>query len=180
MSRFTYFASAVALLVITGCQAPNEAEPWANIELLLGQGWGRVRVHLDEGAPHAPYAQALVEVVRIDLHSQSEDRWYRIPMVPVQVDLLDVSAQFGAVLARAAAPAGVYDQVRFVTTEDGEIVKENGSRYPLKIPSGPSSGLKFFFEPGIEVRECGLVEARIALDFAKSLHWAGPHFISSP
>jgi hypothetical protein len=128
----------------------------------------KLRIALAESAASTPYLSAQIRILRVDVHSSSEDRWYRIPIEALSIDLMNLGSNAGRVLARAKAPAGTYDQVRLVTEDSGSVTRPDGSSDSLRVPSGEQTGIKFQFESGIVLEECGLTDATIELDTSHS------------
>ena len=60
-------------------------------------------------------------------------------------DLLELRNGKTDLLADTTVPAGMYDQMRLFVTQ-GEITLTDGRVFPLKVPSGESSGIKLNFE----------------------------------
>jgi hypothetical protein len=88
--------------------------------------------------------------------------WVTVAHGPKTVDLLtlqDVSMMLGEV----SLPAGTVDEIRLVLTDDGPqyVVLADGSKAPLKTPSGAESGEKL--NGKFEVSACS--KHTVTLDF---------------
>ncbi|MGK6349963.1 DUF4382 domain-containing protein [Parapedobacter sp. DT-150] len=83
-----------------------------------------------------------LDIQAVEFHT-NEVGWTTVEaVVPGVYDLLTLRNGVDTLIARATLPAGVLSQVRFVLGEDNSIVVD-GTEYPLEVPSGEQSGLKF-------------------------------------
>ncbi len=81
---------------------------------------------------------------------------------PKEFNLMDLQNGVTEELAMVEIPAGTYDLVRMYM-QGGTIELKEGGMHDFKIPSGESSGLKIFIQPGLEVE--GGVTEELLLDF---------------
>ncbi|HUP58080.1 MAG TPA: DUF4382 domain-containing protein [Bdellovibrionota bacterium] len=160
----------LAMALLTACQSDDSDRAALTVisDPAPRANHSKLRIALAESAASTPYLSAQIRILRVDVHSSSEDRWYRIPIEALSIDLMNLGSDAGRILARAKAPAGTYDQVRLVTEDSGSVTRSDGSSDSLRVPSGAQTGIKFHFEPGIVLEECGLTDATIELDTSHS------------
>lgn len=96
---------------------------------------------------------------------------------PRQIDLLQLRGGISrALLEDESVPPGDYEWVRLMVDADGQassshIVMDDGSVYPLRIPSGAQTGLKL--QGGFTVPENGQTLLTVDFDLRKSVHKPG-------
>lgn len=91
------------------------------------------------------------------------------------IDLLKLQNGISEILAEDTIPVGVYDMIRLHVV-DATIVIEGNSSFPLKIPSGTSSGLKIKLDTLLTVTEEGVSEVLVDFDLSRSFIVKGnPH-----
>ena len=109
------------------------------------------------------------------------NQWIIISNQSQTFDLLTLSNGRTALLGEAEVEAGRYQQIR-LKISGGEVVT-GGTSYPLTVPSGAQTGLKFgpafTIEPGITY------ELIVDFDASRSIHATGPpgnptNFILTP
>jgi hypothetical protein len=83
------------------------------------------------------------------------------------VDLLELRNGVTLQLASSTVPAGSLDQIR-VYTGDAAVTLTDDRTFPLKFPSGSSSGVKVLVSPPIEIGDGETVEALVDYDLAQS------------
>jgi hypothetical protein len=189
-------AVALGLLGLTACQGSEtasglysakmrvqmkEAAPWVDSTAMLVD---EALLMEDETAKVEPLVgnatSALLEILRVDLYSVSDGQWYRVPIDPIQIDLLNLGNGFGQVLARARVPAGTYDQIRLLTADSGVVAFPNGESKPLIVPSGRQTGIKFKFSSAVEVKDCTLTGASLEIDVSNSFVSASGKVLFKP
>ncbi|MCP4350867.1 MAG: DUF4382 domain-containing protein [Desulfobacterales bacterium] len=86
---------------------------------------------------------------------------------PVRFDLLESENEITQ-LADISLPQGTIKELRLVLGENNEV-RADGELYPLKVPSGQQSGLKFKGDWGVE--GCKLTKIVIDFDLDKNLNY---------
>jgi Domain of unknown function (DUF4382)/Carboxypeptidase regulatory-like domain len=90
--------------------------------------------------------------------------WTDLDLEPVRFNLLDFQNDEGYALVQDELPAGDYDELRLVLECEGDDAPEiviAGESYPLKVPSGCTSGFKIKGDFSIS----GGAEVVLILDF---------------
>jgi len=141
---------------------------------------GTLRLSLTDAPTPIEGVEALTLVlseVRVNPSADDEDGggWYDIlPDTLTQeertVNLLDYSNGEYFLIGEELLPAGVYQQIRLVIEES--TVTVDGETYPLKIPSGSTSGLKLVTE--FEVESEQLIGLILDFDVGRSLFATPP------
>ena len=104
------------------------------------RGAAEVSLRLTDAPAH--FDGLLLDIRRIEFHTD-ESGWVSVdPVMPGVYDILDYRNGVDTLLARTSLPAGRLSQVRFVLGEGNAIVVD-GIEHPLDVPSGQESGLKF-------------------------------------
>jgi hypothetical protein len=125
---------------------------------------GTVRIQItDEPYPVDLIASAEVTIDRIEVRVKSDDSegYHVLSETPQTIDLIDLRNGVTELLVEAEVPVGLVDQVRLRISE-AHVVLTDDREFDLQVPSGGSSGLKIFPEPGIEVT--GDLTAELLLD----------------
>lgn len=91
---------------------------------------------------------------------------------PKEFNLMDLQNGVTEELALVEIPAGNYDLVRMYI-QGGTIELKDGGTHDFKIPSGASSGLKVFIQPGLEVQGGITEELLLDINLNKSLVMKG-------
>ena len=91
-------------------------------------------------------------------------------------DLLSFQNGIDTLIATSPVPADTLHQVRFVLGSNNYVV-ENGTQYPLFIPSGSQSGLKVNLS---RVMDATLQTLVIDFDAAASIHKVGNRYFLRP
>ncbi len=145
---------ALLVLLLGGC-GPNQNNPVGP----PGTGFFSVRLTDAPGT----YDQVNIVFDSVSVHISSGDTlggWYTIFRGHARYNLLDYINGKDTVIAEAAIPSGVYNQLR-VYLGAGSTVVTGGSTYPLVVPSGMQSGLKF----NIQANILSETKYEVALDF---------------
>ncbi|HMB68062.1 MAG TPA: DUF4382 domain-containing protein [bacterium] len=114
---------------------------------------GTVRVHLTD----APYPFDLIEsaeitIDRITAHYEDEDA-ETVAVLGDELqtlDLMDLRNGVTATLVETEVPVGTIDELR-LRVVDAVVTLIDGREFPLKVPSGQTSGLKAKADPAIVV-----------------------------
>ncbi len=91
---------------------------------------------------------------------------------PKEFNLMDLQNGVTEELALVEIPTGNYDLVRMYM-QGGTIELKDGGTHDFKIPSGASSGLKIFIQPGLEVQGGITEELLLDINLNKSLVMKG-------
>jgi hypothetical protein len=91
---------------------------------------------------------------------------------PATFNLLELRNGLTEVLAEMELPVGIYTEVRLHVIEAGILLKD-GTAFPLKIPSGDSSGLKLKMKPELTLTEGEVVEVLFDFDISRSFVMKG-------
>lgn len=136
------------------------------------QGTGTLSVQLtDAPFPYELVAEANVTVYKVEARRVSEDDdddaltvspYITLMEEEIETNLLELTNGLTLQLAEIEVPVGTYDQVR-VYVKSVNVVLTDGTVYDLKVPSGDSSGIKVFIDPGITV--VGGLSSDLLLDF---------------
>ena len=136
------------------------------------QGTGTLSVQLtDAPFPYELVAEANVTVYKVEARRVSEDDdddaltvspYITLMEEEIETNLLGLTNGLTLQLAEIEVPVGTYDQVR-VYVKGVNVVLTDGTVYDLKVPSGDSSGIKVFIDPGITV--VGGLSSDLLLDF---------------
>ncbi|WP_108246187.1 DUF4382 domain-containing protein [Muricauda brasiliensis] len=124
------------------------------------QGTGTLSVQMtDAPFPYELIAEANVTVYKVEARRVSEDDdddalttspYITLMEEEIETNLLELTNGLTLQLAEIEVPVGTYDQVR-VYVKGVNVVLTDGTVYELKVPSGDSSGIKVFIDPGITV-----------------------------
>ena len=149
----------MVLLVIAGCSTDDAVV--ANQD-----GRATLRILLTDAA--APYDSVVIRFSEISANIDSV--WHTVVGDTQTVDLLEWSNGKALELGSADVPAGYYAQVRLRI--DDAYIGVNGKVYPMDVPSGAQTGLKF--GPGFMVMEGSTYELVIDFDAMRSVVTTGP------
>jgi len=133
---------------------------------------GKATVQLMLTDAPALYDNVNIDIQEILLRSDGDTAsWISVPLVnPGVYNLLDFSNGLDTLLGTVEIPEGTLTQMRLVLGSNNSIVVD-GVTYPLTIPSGSTSGLKFNVNADLE----GDTFYRFWIDFdaAHSIHQTG-------
>ncbi|MCQ0111397.1 Carboxypeptidase regulatory-like domain-containing protein [Zhouia amylolytica] len=169
LKRMSLLVLMVSTAFLTSCSDNNDQA-----------STGTMAVHMtDAPFPYEMVAEANVTITKIEARNTSieegteegaEEEGMETSSSPfvvlmeeeVTLNLLELTNGVTETLANVEIPTGTYDLVRVYIKEAG-VVLTDGTPYTLKVPSGASSGLKIFLEPGITVS--GGLTSDLLLDF---------------
>jgi hypothetical protein len=157
---------------------------------LLLSACGNASVDSDQGAPLLPAARAgakgalevrlvdapsddvkeiVVTVTRVTAHVAGGGGWVTLAEKTGTIDMLKLQGGSFVQLGVVQMPAGRITQLRLYVHEDGPnyVTTPDGVQHPLKVPSGPESGIKI--KAGFEWPACGTGNATIDFDGKKSI-----------
>lgn len=128
----------------------------------------------------ASYDEVNVEVLGVSVNYGGEGEetgWQELETNGGTYNLLDLTAGNDVLLVGNDVPAGTISEVRLLLGENNSVV-EGGDTYPLKTPSGQSSGYKIKIQQSFE----GGIDYTIVLDFdvAKSVKANPQKYILQP
>lgn len=86
---------------------------------------------------------------------------------PVEIDLMQLRNGLNRLLSEAEVPVGTYNMIRLYVNK-AEIVLDNETSFPLKIPGGSESGLKILLKEPLIVTENGSEEILLDFDLSRS------------
>jgi hypothetical protein len=99
-------------------------------------------VHLMLTDAPAQLDAVLIDIQQVQLHNETEG-WISIPMQnPGVYNLLEFSNGLDTLLGVGEMPEGLLSQVRLVLGSENTVMVD-GESFPLTVPSGSTSGLKF-------------------------------------
>lgn len=147
-----FILSLISFLVICGCQKDAVG---------INDGQGTLRIYVTDAT--ADYDSVKITFSKISAHSDSG--WISVIVDPVTVDLLKWSNGKKFLVGSADVPASKYTQIRLII-DDAEIGVK-GKVWPLTVPSGAQTGLKF--GPQFTIEEGLSYELVIDFDVCKSI-----------
>lgn len=166
----------LALLSFVGCQNEStQIDPQPNDQASDQpgdqSGLGRLSFRMVDAPGDA--AHLWVSVEQISLKSCGGEGWLDVPTVNSQFDLMTLANgdAFKTLTQAAFIPLGSYCETRLILGEVATVETEGGESYPLKVPSGESSGYKIKGE--YDVRDDALTIVTLDFDAEQSLHKAG-------
>ena len=139
-----------------------------------GSDVGRVQASLlsSSGAPMSLGAQlgvkeVVVTIEKVTAHSSTAG-WVQISSNEVKVDVLKL-ADYAQPLGFQNVPAGKITQLRLYVKEGGDqyVIRTDGQRVDLKVPSGIQSGIKI--KGMFDVNGCELSSVPLQLDAKHSI-----------
>ncbi|MFC1484777.1 DUF4382 domain-containing protein, partial [Candidatus Neomarinimicrobiota bacterium] len=114
---------------------------------------------------------AFIYVDSLDVRQKGSETdtgaYITLSTTPAIYDLMDLRNGVTATLAELDIPGGTYSQVRLFV-DSAKVVLIDSSEFPLKVPSGASTGLKVFIRPDIIVEEGITSELLLDFDISKS------------
>lgn len=127
-------------LIVAGCDDSSTGSEPAT---------GTMEVELHD-AP-ADYEAVNVNIERVMVNNAETDTgWVEINSPQQTYDLLKLTNGATAPLGSKQLPAGRYDQIRLIVSENGNSVTIDGTEYDLFVPSGAQTGVKLNIDAEIE------------------------------
>jgi len=151
----------IGMLLVAGCSEKDDSSPTSS------NTPGTLRLLITD-AP-AQYDEVFVSFSEVSVHF--EDQWITVSDSVQTYDLLELSNSITAVLGTKTLSPGNYGQIRLKTIDDSTRVVIGGESFPLKVPSGSSSGLKL--GGGFEIVSGVTTELVLDFDAARSIHEKG-------
>lgn len=132
---------------------------------------GRMEVRLVD-APDPQVKEIWVTILHVDAHVAGAG-WKTIASQRATIDLLKLQGGNFALLGVTQLPAGKLTQLRLYVDENGDnhVVTPDGAPHPLKVPSGPESGIKL--KLGLNLPACASGSITLDFDGHKSI-WTHP------
>ncbi len=109
---------------------------------------------------------ARIKITSVQVRS-TQGEWFSFGNEPFEIDLVS-QLNMSDVLARGSGQAGEYDHVRLITEEEGIAVLSDGTEIPLRVPSGPQTGIKIKFAQPIRIENCSITVGTLDFDLSKS------------
>lgn len=129
-----------------------------------GDGTARLQVYLTDDP--AQYEKVLIDVQKIEIHSDV-DGWVSFNLLkPGIYNLLDFTNGLDTLIADVTLPAGKISQMRLILGSNNSVVID-GVSHPLATPSAQQSGLKFNIHQDLQVN--GSYRVWIDFDAARSI-----------
>lgn len=151
-----FIKAATALMLILSLVSCNESKT----DGVAGTGTIRIL------ATDAPFGFESVESAEITINHiqvrQASGNKITVSDDEMTLDLLQLRNGLVETLADIEIPGGVYDEILLII-QSAKVKMKDGREFPLKVPSGSTSGLKVFVSPDIMV-STGL-SSDVLLDF---------------
>jgi hypothetical protein len=159
----------MAAMVLAGCGSADEG--MFNPGAWRGGMTGRMEVRLVD-APDPQVKEIWVTILHVDAHVAGAG-WKTIASQRATIDLLKLQNGNFALLGVTQLPAGKLTQLRLYVDEAGDnhVVTPDGLSHPLKVPSGPESGIKL--KLGLDLQACATGSITLDFDGKKSI-WTHP------
>lgn len=166
------FAATIAL-VLAGCGSTGGGDGGGS-NGSGGTDTGTLRLSVTDAAVDEA-DEVNVYFTGIEIQSQSGERMTfaldtSLLPSPRRINLLELQGLESERLLEVEVPAGLYSWIRLILDQDnpGDIVI-NGTKNPLRIPSGSQTGLKL--NRGFTVAAGNLSDFTIEFDLRKSVHY---------
>jgi hypothetical protein len=144
------FIIIIVIFFFTQCQKDSTSVEGGNLTILLTD---------------APAVYDSVIIIFSELSAHIDNDWVTVRQDPIRVNLLEWSNGKTLILGSADVPAGKYTQIR-VKIDSAEIGVD-GLVYPLDVPSGAKTGLKF--GPQFTISEGSTYELVMDFDVNRSI-----------
>lgn len=102
-----------------------------------------------------------------DLEFDCDSGFVTIATDSVELNLFELRNGVTEILANAELPVGEYDMIRLHVV-DATIVLDDGTSFPMKVPSGNTSGLKIKLSPSLVVNDSEETEILVDFDLSRS------------
>lgn len=126
-------------------------------------GTGTMTVEMTD-APIDSADAVNVFIERVEVESQEDSGWTVLSEPQQEYDLLELTNGATEVIGSKELPAGTYNQIRLILSQDGHSVTVDGQQYDMKTPSAAQSGIKLNVNAEIEPD----IEYVLLLDFDAS------------
>jgi hypothetical protein len=166
MKRFALTLAAVAAVAavpLAGCDSSGSgAGPAFQLRMT------------DAPFPFETADSAVVTIRRIEIRGDDSTATFVLYDGPeVEYNLLDLQNGLDTTLALAQLPAGDFHQVRIIVAPDARVVMNDGTVFPLRVPSGAQTGIKINL-PDIDLPEADTVDVLVDFDVERSFVTQGP------
>lgn len=166
---------AAVVILLAGCSSNNTSGPgfgtmnvrmtddpgdFDQVNLVVTQVSARIEDFEDSDSPEDT----------TDVDSDDDGGWVVLEGDAATFDLMTLQNGEFATIGSALVPAGHYTEIRLKLGEGSNVVID-GVTYPLKVPSGMSSGLKL--KGGVDVPSGGVVDIALDFDAARSVFQTG-------
>ena len=159
ISRLLFFIIFSLLITIYSCQKDGTG---------INTGQGTLNIYLTDAPAMMVYDSIKITFSQVSAHHDSG--WITVTGNPMTVDLLEWTNGNTILVGSAEVPAGKYTQIR-VIIDDAEIGVDGGV-FPLDVPSGAQTGLKF--GPEFTIEEGSTYELVMDFDANHSIVVNGP------
>jgi len=165
---------AVSFFIVTSCNDPVSDTENGETRLLVGmhgntgQQDSSARASANAGNDASQEIQALILTVRQMTVIDSNGNHITILDENRTMDIMAVSRADPVVLSDVTIEPGTYKELRLVL-KDENIIRVDGTEYPIKVPSGEQSGLKL--KGPFVIPKGKLFTLYIEFDTGKSVHW---------
>ena len=160
MKRLAFAALAsAAALPLAGCDGADGARGNATFVVRM----------TDAPFPFDTADSAVVAVRRVELRASddSTDAVVLYDGPEVLLNLLDLRDGVDTTLALSTIPAADYGQLRLIVAPDARVVMNDGTVYPLRVPSGAQTGIKINL-PDLDLGDRDTVDVLVDFDVERS------------
>lgn len=165
MNRFALtflVAAAVAAIPLAGCDS-------------AGSGDGPEFTLRMTDFPFDDADSAIVTIQRIELRNGDEGEPFLFFTGPdATFNLLDFQDGLDTTLGLRDLPTSGYDQVRIIISPDARVVMDDGTVYPLRVPSGSQTGIKINLPDEAASESVETVDVLVDFDVERSFVTLGP------
>jgi hypothetical protein len=118
---------------------------------------------------------AVVTIRRIELRQEDEGEPFVFFDGPETVyNLLDLQNGLDTTLGLASLPTSGYRQIRIIVAPDARVVMNDGTVYPLRVPSGAQTGIKINLPEVAASDAAEEVDVLVDFDVEESFVTQGP------
>lgn len=155
-------ATSMAALSLAGCDSGAGNGPVFQLRMT------------DAPFPFDTADSAIVSIVRIELRQEDAGAPFVFFDGPAtEYNLLDLRNGLDTTLGLATLPSSGYDQIRIIVGPDARVVMEDGTVYPLRVPSGSQTGIKINL-PEAALEDSETVDLLVDFDVENSFVTLGP------